>query len=165
MLMMASTHPIFPTVDGFFVAKFKVNKKTKAQKASGRPAAEVEMEVDGDAAAGGDGDASGIAKFSNAEDEALIRGSSPPVTPPKPQLTTACPIDSKRQALKARGIKLAAPAADSPAAKASATTPATDSPSVPKKMPKEKSRPRPVAAAPAAVAAGKSKKVANTTAA
>lgn len=63
----------FLTVDGFFVAKFKVMKKTKAQKASARPSADVDMEVDGDVNA--DGEVTGVAKFSNEEDEALIRGS------------------------------------------------------------------------------------------
>lgn len=61
--------------------------------------------------------------------------------------------------MKAKGIKLST-STDSPAGKA-----APDSPAVPKKMPKEKSRPRPVAAAPAAPVVGKSKKVAKTTAA
>jgi hypothetical protein len=62
-------------VDGFFVAKFKVNKKTKVQKNAGRPAADTEMEVDGDVAMDDDAVA-GVAKFSNEEDEALIRGTS-----------------------------------------------------------------------------------------
>jgi hypothetical protein len=73
-------------------------------------------------------------------------------------------LDSKRQALKARGIKLA-PTTDSPAGKNSSKKPTSDVPAVPKKQPKEKSRPRPVAASAKAAPAAKSKKVAMTTAA
>lgn len=62
-------------MDGFFVAKFKVNKKTKAQKNTARPAADTEMEVDGDVVEDED-PVAGVAKFSNEEDEALIRGTS-----------------------------------------------------------------------------------------
>ncbi|KAJ9119204.1 hypothetical protein QFC22_003696 [Naganishia vaughanmartiniae] len=65
-------------VDGFYVAKFKVNKKTKAQKAAtGGPSADVEMELDSSiteekVVVPGQQNA----KFSNEEDEALIRGMS-----------------------------------------------------------------------------------------
>lgn len=151
-------------MDGFFVAKFKVNKKTKAQKSSGRPAAETEMDVDEDVPMEEDAVA-GVAKFSNEEDEALIRGTSCALVHLLCSSSKPFSIDSKRQALKARGIKVAAAtddASDKPNSKKSTTA----VPAVPKKQPKEKSRPRPVAAAAkAAPAAAKGKKVAKTTAA
>ncbi|KAJ9118070.1 hypothetical protein QFC24_006342 [Naganishia onofrii] len=144
-------YPHKHNMDGFYVAKFKVNKKTKAQKApSGGPSNEVEMELDSSiveekVVVPGQQNA----KFSNEEDEALIR-------------------DSKRQALKAKGIKLST---DSPAVKSSSKKPSTDSPTVPKKTPKEKSRPRPAPVATkkekaaAAAATLPTKKVSKTTAA
>lgn len=150
-------YPHKHNMDGFFVAKFKVMKKTKAQKASARPAADMEMEVDGDLAL--DGEVTGVAKFSNEEDEALIRGSCRVLAQVRKHILTSLVIDSKRAALKAKGIKLSS-STNSAAGKAS-----TEGPAVPKKMPKEKSRPRPVAAASAVPAAAKSKKVAKTTAA
>jgi hypothetical protein len=159
------------TVDGFYVAKFKVNKKTKAQKApSGGPSNEVEMELDSSiveekVVVPGQQNA----KFSNEEDEALIRGTLCPRSRSYFPLLTRCScIDSKRQALKAKGIKLST---DSPAAKSSSKKPSTDSPTVPKKTPKEKSRPRPAPVATkkekaaAAAAALPTKKVSKTTAA
>lgn len=148
-----------------------MNKKTKVQKAaSGGPSNEVEMELD-----------SGITeekvvapgqqnvKFSNEEDEALIRGMVLLVLPLRfCMLTPLVQIDSKRQALKAKGIKVST---DSPVAKASAKkTSTTDSPAVPKKMPKEKSRPRPAPVTTkkekaAAASALPNRKVSKTTAA
>lgn len=151
-------------MDGFFVAKFKVNKKTKAQKSSGQPAAETEIDVDEDVPMEEDAVA-GVSKFSNEEDEALIRGTLCAADYLLHSSSKSSSIDSKRQALKARGIKVA-PATDDVANKPKSKKSTVEVSAVPKKQPKEKSRPRPVAAAAkTAPAAAKGKKVAKTTAA
>lgn len=121
-------------MDGFFVAKFKVMKKTKKTEAA---SVEVQDQDDAmDVTLGEEEDVLANATFNDDEDEAIIKGMSCDVafSPGGEGLSANRDgefVDSKRRALKNKGVKISKGKGDKVAEE-------------PVKAPKLKNKPRPL---------------------